>query len=135
MLRISHEVKDINPKELIELFSKVGWIYCDEESSLLERLRRSYKVMALFDDNKLIGFGRVVSDGVSVAILWDICVDPDYQGKGYGGSIVTTLENICKLNEVETSIVTVKNENIRFYKNRGYVKQKLSVMYKSLWEA
>lgn len=132
MIRITQNINEINPKGLIQLFTKVGWNYVDGEASLVKRLEKSYRVLALFDDDKIIGFGRVVSDGVSVAIFWDICVDPEYQGKGYGSSIISTLENICKLGGVETAIVTVETKNKEFYKSRGYEKQKLTVMYKWL---
>ena len=44
----------------------------------------SYRVVFVFDEERLIGVGRAVSDGVYEAALYDIAVLPQYQGKKLG---------------------------------------------------
>jgi len=49
------------------------------------------EVIFVFIEQKLIGFGRAISDGVRQAALYDIAVDPDYQGLSIGKEIVIRL--------------------------------------------
>ncbi len=39
----------------------------------------------------MIGFGRLISDGVRQSALYDVAVDPDYQGLRIGRKIVEHL--------------------------------------------
>ncbi|MBC2397834.1 GNAT family N-acetyltransferase [Clostridium tetanomorphum] len=48
----------------------------------------SHTVVFAFDDDKLIGFGRSISDGVYQAAIYDVAVLLEYQGKNVGRSIV-----------------------------------------------
>jgi len=42
-------------------------------------LKNSLFIVALYDEEKLIGFGRVVGDGGITYVVSDIMVDKDYQ--------------------------------------------------------
>ena len=44
----------------------------------------SHVVIFVFDGDRMIGFGRALSDDAYQAVLYDIAVIPDYQGKGVG---------------------------------------------------
>ncbi|GAK40285.1 hypothetical protein TCA2_2775 [Paenibacillus sp. TCA20] len=44
--------------------------------------------VSLMEEGKLIGMGRVVGDGGLQFFVTDIAVHPDYQGKGYGKTIM-----------------------------------------------
>ena len=61
----------------------------------------SYGVVFLFEDDKLIGMGRSVSDGAYEASLYDIAVLPSRQGEALGRCIVETLmEELDGLNVI-----------------------------------
>lgn len=51
----------------------------------------SYAVIFVFDEDELIGFGRMISDGVRQSALYDIAVEPGYQGRKIGQEIVKRL--------------------------------------------
>jgi len=51
----------------------------------------SHTVVFVFDDDKLIGFGRAISDGVYQAAIYDIAVLPEYQGKKVGSTIIDSI--------------------------------------------
>jgi ribosomal protein S18 acetylase RimI-like enzyme len=54
-----------------------------------ERLvREASRVVALYDGDRLIGFCRAVTDGVSFAYLADVYVLPEYRGHGLGTELV-----------------------------------------------
>jgi ribosomal protein S18 acetylase RimI-like enzyme len=55
----------------------------------MERLvREAQLVIGLYEDERQIGFCRVVSDGVVIAYLADVYVHPDYRGRGLGVELV-----------------------------------------------
>lgn len=53
----------------------------------------SHTVVFVYDNEKLIGIGRAISDGVYEAALYDVAVIPQYQGKGIGNMIVQNIMN------------------------------------------
>ncbi|WP_211747215.1 GNAT family N-acetyltransferase [Paenibacillus sp. Marseille-Q4541] len=48
--------------------------------------------VSLRDGDKLIGMGRVVGDGGLQFFVSDIAVHPDFQGKGYGKTIMKEIK-------------------------------------------
>ncbi|MEJ7523059.1 GNAT family N-acetyltransferase, partial [Staphylococcus saprophyticus] len=44
--------------------------------------------VTLYHDSSLIGMGRIVGDGGTALQIVDIAVHPDYQGQGYGRTIM-----------------------------------------------
>jgi ribosomal protein S18 acetylase RimI-like enzyme len=55
----------------------------------VERLvREASRVVGLYEDERLIGFARTVSDGQSFAYLADVYVLPEYRGRGLGVELV-----------------------------------------------
>ena len=53
----------------------------------------SHTVIFVFDNEKLIGFGRAISDGIYQAAIYDVAVLPEYQGKKIGSLIVEHILN------------------------------------------
>lgn len=51
----------------------------------------SHAVAFVYDGGRLVGCGRILSDGVYQAALYDVAVLPDCQGRGIGRRIVETL--------------------------------------------
>ena len=54
-------------------------------------LSNSDVIISLWIDKKIVGFGRALSDGIFRSVLWDIVIDQNHQGKGYGKIIVNAL--------------------------------------------
>lgn len=55
----------------------------------VERLvREASRVVGLYQGERLIGFTRAVSDGVSFAYLADVYVLPEFRGRGFGIELV-----------------------------------------------
>lgn len=52
-------------------------------------------VVATDSDNRWIGMGRVISDGVSDAYLQDIVVLPEWREKGIGTALVKKMMTLC----------------------------------------
>jgi len=45
----------------------------------------------VYEEEKLIGVGRALADGVDCSYICDVAIHPDYQGKGVGKNLVSKL--------------------------------------------
>ncbi|GKU24913.1 GNAT family N-acetyltransferase [Clostridium folliculivorans] len=69
------------------ILSAVGMSYSDPEIHK-KAFSNSYITVFAFDNEKLIGFGRAISDGVYQAAIYDLAILPEYQGKGIGKALL-----------------------------------------------
>ena len=78
--------------QLQKLFNQnAEWAQNRSIPDLMNCLSKSDVIISLWIDNKIVGFGRALSDGIFRCVLWDIVIDQNYQGKGYGKVIVNAL--------------------------------------------
>ena len=67
------------------------WAKGRKTSDLRKCLASSDVIISLWSGNEIVGFGRALSDGIYRGVLWDIVIDQNHQGKGYGKMIVKNL--------------------------------------------
>ena len=78
--------------QLQKLFNQnAEWAQNRSIPDLMNCLSKSDVIISLWIDKKIVGFGRALSDGIFRSVLWDIVIDHNYQGKGYGKVIVNAL--------------------------------------------
>lgn len=79
----------------VDLMDKVDW-----EPRVAHELRTAFEKSSyscfVYDNDKLVGFGRTMDDGQYYALIADVVVDPAYQGSGIGSVIVTKLKDALK---------------------------------------
>ena len=98
----------INKNELIELYKSVGWTAdVNNIDNLRKGMKKSY-VIAAYEDKKLNGLVRALSDYATVVYVQDLLVASDYQGKRVGKSLMHHLLNY--FGSVGQIIVTAKND-------------------------
>ena len=72
-------------------------------NDLQKCLANSDVIVSLWVGNEIVGFGRALTDGIYRGVLWDVVIDKNYQGKGFGTIIVKnilsskTIKNTKKL--------------------------------------
>jgi GNAT superfamily N-acetyltransferase len=86
-----------NVKEYNELYDLVGWGSYPEEISKKALSNNIYSV-SIYDNDKIIGYGRLIGDGIVFLYIHDIMVRPEYQGQGIGKTIMNKLLN--KVDEI-----------------------------------
>lgn len=91
-------VKNINYLDFIDIRDSVKWNKLNEEQ-IKRAISNSMFNISVFDDDKCIGVGRIVGDGVLKGMFTDIMVRDEYQGKGIGRIILINL-----IKELEDSI-------------------------------
>jgi ribosomal protein S18 acetylase RimI-like enzyme len=90
MKLIESTSKDLNLEQINILRISVGWCNKRSEEKWREILSKSSFVYSLYDEDKLVGMGRIVEDGI-MCMFYDIVVHKDYQGQGIGKMIMKSL--------------------------------------------
>lgn len=86
-LRLQTETENIDWNIVSGILKKVGMKYYSGEIHK-RAFTKSYTTVFAFDDSVLVGFGRAISDGEYQGAIYDVAVDPAYQGKGIGRMII-----------------------------------------------
>ena len=67
------------------------WAKERKKNDLKKCLANSDVIISIWSNNEPVGFGRALSDGIYRGVLWDVVIDQNHQGKGYGKMIVKNL--------------------------------------------
>lgn len=81
----------------------------------------SYGVVYAYDGDKVVACGRVLSDGVEQAAVYNIAVDPDYHGDGLGRQVIARL--LEQVPECEVILYT-HPQTVKFYETLGWRRMK-----------
>jgi ribosomal protein S18 acetylase RimI-like enzyme len=88
-------------------------------TELRRMLKGSAAVASLWQGKRLVGFGRATSDGVYRAVLWDVVIPQDLQGRGLGRQLVEALTDSPQLKDVQRIYLMTTN-SAGFYKQLGF---------------
>jgi len=77
-------------------------------------LANSDVIVSLWEGQKIVGFGRALTDGIYRGVLWDIVIDKNYQGKGFGTLIVKKLLSSKKIKNTKKIYIMTTNKKL-FY--------------------
>eukprot|EP00250_Pteridium_aquilinum_P009469 c18687_g1_i1 orf=62-841(+) len=115
-------LQDIDLDQLNDLFVKVG--FPRRHKQKLERALQhtsSLRWLQEVKSHKLVAFARATGDDVFNAIIWDVVVDPSYQGLGLGKAVMERLM-VDLLHKGITNIGLYAEPNVvGFYKPLGYI--------------
>ena len=106
--------------KLQRLFRKHAfWAQQRSTQDLRRMLRGSPVVVSLWRGKRLVGFGRASSDGIYRAVLWDVVVAGDLQGRGLGRQVVEALLSAPKVQRAERVYLMTTN-SAGFYQQLGF---------------
>ena len=106
--------------KLRRLFHKHAfWAQERSDAELRTMLHGSDVVVSLWRGKRMVGFGRASSDGIYRAVLWDIVVAGDLQGRGLGRKVVEALLSSPRLRDVERLYLMTTN-SAGFYQQLGF---------------
>jgi len=119
-IRLSEQLPDKD--EYFSLFLTTGWnkTYNATPSELERANKNSWLALSAYDENRLVGFGRVVTDFVLHAMIFDMIVLPDYQGKGIGTMIIETLVKKCNDQGIRDIQLFCAKGKRAFYEKNGF---------------
>lgn len=90
-------------------------------------IANSNPVVTVWDTERLIGFARANSDGIYRAGIWDVVIDPDYQGVGLGRKLVQTVLSHPLVCKVERVYLTTTHQQ-SFYERIGFQRNETTTM-------
>ena len=104
--------------QLLGLFHQAPWAKGRSVDDAKEMLRHTDLTLCVWDGDRLIGFGRVLTDFIYRATIWDVIVDRAYQGQGVGTEIVRRILNHPRLKRVELFWLCTRRPG--FYEKLGF---------------
>ena len=113
-----------NVEEFNYLYDTVGWESYEKDITKKALSNTIYSV-SVYDDEKIIGFGRLIGDGICFIYIHDVMVVPEYQNKKIGTQIMNKLINQINKIKIENPYVRVylgaSKGKEEFYKKFGFV--------------
>ena len=90
------------------------WAKNRTTNDLKKCLANSDVVVSLWVGNEIVGFGRALTDGIYRGVLWDIVIDKNHQGKGFGTLILKNLLSSEKIKNTKKLYLMTTNKK-QFY--------------------
>ena len=118
-------IEHVDWEKLVDLYDEVDGVIGLGRKRDLDRIKVSfentYKVVTAWDNNKIVGAGRMISDGYCYGWIHDIGVLESYRYKGVGKGVMDTL-----MDEKEPLLfgLTSSFMAVDFYKKLGFKKHK-----------
>jgi len=105
-----------------KLYMSTGWAPPSSISDevLQMAIDNSLYWISAYEDETLVGIGRIVSDGALYAFVCDMIVEPSYQKQGIGTSILRLLKEKCKEHSFRRVWLFAATGKSRFYLNNGF---------------
>ena len=95
------------------------WAKSRTINDLKKCLANSDVIVSLWVGNEIVGFGRALTDGIYRGVLWDIVIDQNYQGKGFGKLIVKSLLSSKKIKNTKKLYLMTTNKKL-FYSQLNF---------------
>lgn len=124
-MNISYKTKkeDVNWQEVSDVLKRSG--LSDYPASKQEIIfKNSYAVVFVYDDEKIIGVARALSDGVCQAAVYNVALDDEYQGSGIGRKMIETLLEQVKGQNV---ILYTHPRTVALYEKFGFRRSKTAM--------
>lgn len=115
-MKINIKENNKNIQEFNLLYNAVGW-GAYEESIAKRALDNTFYSVSIYDEDKIIGYGRLIGDSICFLYFHDIMVLTEYQSKKVGTMIMNKL--LKKINELKK-----ENPNLRVYLGASKNKEK-----------
>lgn len=111
--------------QYVSLFETTGWnrMYRCSPEQLARALAGSWHVVSAYRADVLIGVGRVVSDGVLYAVIFDLIVAPAEQGHGIGSKILSKLLDRCNATGIRDVLLFAATDTAPFYRRFGFIER------------
>ena len=115
--------KDLPVEQLYHLFLSANWASENIPDDWLENFNRPFinstLVISAWENERLVGVVRVISDKFIRSHIYDLVVDPEYQSRGIGSELV---KRCIEYYPKSQWVVGCLKERAGFYENIGFQK-------------
>ena len=128
---VKQDCAGVDWKTVSETLKCVGMAYYEPDMHR-KAFEASHTTVFVYHADRLIGFGRAISDGVYQAAIYDCAVLPEFQGKGIG---TTIMKNILREVSHCNVILYASPGKEGFYQKHGFRKMKTGMAHFKKGEA
>lgn len=116
-IHIKYGIEDIDWDQLCDVI-RVSPLGIRDPLRLRKATENSFVVCSAYAVEKIVGFGRAISDGEYQSAIYDVVVLPEYQNKGVGTLIMDSL--LARLPKQAVTLVYVAPGKQVFYEKQGF---------------
>ena len=129
--RILDGRENMDLQDIIRLLKSTYWADRRSEEQIGRSvLNSSCYGVYLEEEEKLVGFARVISDYATTYYLCDVVIDQDYRSKGLGTALVSYIESLPLYRGLRGVLITRDAHSL--YRKFGYEVLDGRVMVKNL---
>ncbi|MBQ1914114.1 MAG: GNAT family N-acetyltransferase [Selenomonadaceae bacterium] len=117
--RIVTGSESMNVNDVARLLRMTYWA----DRRPIEQIKKSMENSSCYgvyldDENKLVGFARVISDYATTYYLCDVIIDTDFQHKGLGTALLSHIESLPEYAGLRGVLITRDAHNL--YRKFGF---------------
>lgn len=117
-VQIRDGLDGLTPARVATLYRRAPLLRPTGDHAAIERMFASSSlVLSVWQDDRLIGLARVLTDGVLFSFLCDLAVEPDVQGSGIGKKLIDEVLERCKGTEL---VLRDSDMSTGFYQRLGF---------------
>ena len=124
MLNIKENSK--NAEEFNLLYDSVGWGAYNEDITK-RALDNTFYSVSVYENDTIVGFGRIIGDTICFMYIQDIMVKPEFQNKKIGTLIMNKLlkkvDELKKQNPDIRVYLGATKDREKFYEKFGFVRR------------
>jgi GNAT superfamily N-acetyltransferase len=131
------EFSELNPTkdDFVSLHQTTGWnakgLYTYDQ--LYTAISNSWYSVSIYHNKNLIGFGRIISDGIYQTLICDVMVHPAYQKQGIGKKVMKALLKKCDKEGIKWVQLFCAKGKQDFYMKLGFLSRDLEAPGMSLF--
>jgi ribosomal protein S18 acetylase RimI-like enzyme len=111
-----------NAEDVSSLYEDANWSsYTNDMPRLMEAIKNSLFIISAWDKNKLVGFVRVIGDGITIIYIQDIIVLKSYKRNGIGTYLIREVCNEYKSVRQKVLLTDDTYETRGFYESLGFI--------------
>lgn len=110
----------LTPLKIITLYRRAPLLRPVDTPELVWKMyEQSSLVLSAWNQDRLVGIARILTDGVLYSYLCDLAVEPDLQGRGIGRTLIQKVLDRCKGTDL---ILRDSDISAAFYARLGFEK-------------
>lgn len=104
------------------LYDSTGWAARKPvtRAQLAASLDQSWLWVRAVEDDRVVGVGRVVSEGTLYGLVCDLIVAPEHQGRGIGSALIQAINECCRQAGLRRVWLFAAQDKAGFYERNGY---------------
>jgi GNAT superfamily N-acetyltransferase len=112
--------RPIEPEQLQILFRQTSWARYRSIEGIRKMLEGTAIILGAWEDERLIGFARAITDGIYRGLIDDVVVEESRRGQGIGSELMRRLlERLTEMG-VEEIFLRCGRNVVPFYRRFGF---------------